>query len=159
MKSVGMKFALLAVLAPIVTYIMSGDSSVGTASPLEDSKLKPVDLSMHEFMEYYFQPTYRRLRETMNAPNKDRSVWKKVKSDAMILAEGGNLLLMRHPKKSEDASTWEKYSQEVRKLGGDLYRAAKKKDGNASGTAWKAMIKSCNQCHQKFANGKYQLKT
>jgi cytochrome c556 len=74
----------------------------------------------------------------------------------LILAESGNLLLMRPS--DDDQADWEKYSVEVRKLGGELYRAAKAKDYEQSRTHYEAMLKSCNACHDQFAGGEYQLK-
>ena len=65
---------------------------------------EPVEESMHEFMEYVFQPTYKRLKTQMAAEEKNNAAWKAVKSDSLILAESSNLLLLRLPK--EDAKAW-----------------------------------------------------
>ena len=111
---------------------------------------------MHEFMEYVFEPPYKRLHVAMAAPVTDKKVWKGIKSDALILAEGGNLLLSRVPEK--DGEAWTSNATEVRKLGGQFYRAAKKRDYPAAMKAYATMLKSCNACHNKFADGKHQLK-
>ena len=49
-------------------------------------------------------------------------------------------------------------SSEVRAAGGQLYQAAKKKDLTAARTHYETMLKKCNACHQKFADGEHQLK-
>ena len=56
-----------------------------------------VEDSMHEFMEYVFQPTYRRLKLSMAAEPNDNKDWKTIKSDSLILAESCNLLFARLP--------------------------------------------------------------
>jgi hypothetical protein len=120
------------------------------------SKFQPVDDSMHEFMEYQFQPTYLRLKAAMAKPPTDRAGWKPIKADSMILAEGGNLLLIRTPAKG--GAEWNKWSIAVRTRGGQLYRAAKKQDYPSAQTHYRAMLTSCNACHKVFAKGKHQLK-
>ena len=120
-----------------------------------ESELVPVEGDMHEFMEYVFQPTYKRLKESMAIPEKDNAAWKSIKSDSLILAEGGNLLLFRG--QDSESQNWNKHASTIRKLGGQLYQAAKQKNQADSQTAYRAMIQNCNACHQDFADGEYQL--
>ena len=117
--------------------------------------LKPVEKSMHEFMEYVFQPTYRRLKVSMATEPADKKGWKAIKADSLVLAESCNLLLIRIPK--EDGKAWAGYAQSTRELGGKLYHAARKKDYAAAQSNYKAMLTQCNACHKKFDNGKHQL--
>jgi hypothetical protein len=110
---------------------------------------------MHEFMEYVFQPTYKRLKASLAAEPGDKAAWKQVKADALILAEGGNLLLMRTP--DEGGAAWDKFSVDVRNSGGYLYRAAGARDYKIAQQNFAAMLDNCNACHKQFAEGKYQL--
>jgi hypothetical protein len=115
----------------------------------------PVESNMHELMEYVFQPTYKRLKSAMTKAPTDKQGWKSIKSDALILAEGGNLLLLRKSKKSP--TEWTAFSIAVREAGGQLYRAAKQQDFSASRNAYEQMLTKCNSCHRQFAGGKHQL--
>lgn len=137
-------FGLLA-----MTVVACSWTAAGAAEP------QPVEDDMHEFMEYVFQPTYKRLKAAMATEPSENGAWKEIKSTSLILAEGGNLLLERAPEK--DTAAWDEYSIAVRTLGGDLYHAAKKKDYAAASTAYKAMLQKCNACHDKFAHGEHQL--
>jgi hypothetical protein len=110
---------------------------------------------MHEFMEYVFQPTYLRLKQSMAAAPADNAGWKGVKADSLVLAEGGNLLLLRTPE--EESAAWNETSAAVRDLGGELYQAAKKKDYPTARKHYEAMLIKCNSCHDKFAGGEHQL--
>ena len=110
---------------------------------------------MHEFMEYVFQPTYKRLKSSIAVEPADNNAWKGIKADALILAEGGNLLLLRSPK--EDAAAWSDLSAAVRESGGSLYQSAKKKDYKSARQQYEVMLKKCNACHDKFADGEHQL--
>lgn len=116
---------------------------------------EPVEKSMHEFMEYVFEPGYKRLKPLLAAEPKENAAWKGIKGDALTLAEAGNLLLLRTPK--EDGAVWTETSAAVRKLGGELYQAAKKKDYKQARSQYEAMLIQCNACHDKYAKGEHQL--
>lgn len=116
---------------------------------------KPVEPDMHEFMEYAFEPAYKRLKLAMAAEPADKSGWKGIKADSLVLAEGGNLLLLRRPR--ENVATWNELSAAVRNSGGLLYQAAKQRDFAAAREHYQLMLKNCNVCHNEFAGGEHQL--
>jgi hypothetical protein len=136
--------------------VSTGDFSV-KAEEVKSAGMKPqpVDESMHHFMEYVFEPNYKRLRAGMAGAPKDKKAWKAIKGDALTLAECANLLLMRVP--DEDAAAWRKRSVAVRTHGGELYQAARKSDYSAARKAYVTMLNNCNACHKQFADGKHQL--
>lgn len=145
-----------------VTALTSPDAAQHRAAQAADDaqaavepELVPVEPDMHEFMEYVFEPGYKRLRADMAQEPADKAGWKGIKGDALSLAEGGNLLIMRAPE--EEGATWKKLSSEVRSHGKQLYVAAKARDYGAAKTAYTSMLKSCNACHDEFAGGEHQL--
>jgi hypothetical protein len=115
----------------------------------------PVEGDMHEFMEYVCEPPYKRLKVALATAPTENSVWKAVKSDSLILAESGNLLIGRPSEK--DAADWLKHAMGVRETGGALYKAAKKKDPAEARKQWELMLNQCNACHNQFAGGEHQL--
>jgi hypothetical protein len=117
---------------------------------------RPVEDDMHEFMEYYFEPAYLRLKAAMASAPADNRGWKAIKGESLALAEGGNLLLLRAPQ-DEQAAVWRQLSLGVRELGGKLYDAGKKKDFAAARTHYETLLQRCNKCHDAFADGKHQL--
>lgn len=147
--------AALSLAAAAAVFEGGRSPSVGAEAKAEVQP-KAVDPSMHEFMEYLFEPPYKRVKAALAEEPKDNAVWKSLKSDAMILAEGGNLLLLRTPK--EDAAAWNELSAAVRDSGAGLYQAARKKDFQAARQQYEALLLKCNACHDKFAGGEHQLK-
>ncbi len=115
----------------------------------------PVEVTMHDFMEGVFQGPYRRLKTAMAAEPTAGPGWKTIRSEALILAEGGNLLLARKPEK--DVEKWAEFSVAVRESGAQLFKAAKQKDFARSQKAYEAMLTHCNACHKHFDDGKNQL--
>jgi len=134
------------------------ESVAGETQPVkyeEGAELVPVEEDMHEFMEYVFQPTYKRLKVVMaNAPE-DNAGWKAMKADSLSLAEAANLIIMRPP--GEDVEDWNKYSVEVRNHGKEFYTAARGKNFEAATKHYKAMLNSCNACHKQFEDGRHIL--
>ena len=135
------------------TLPINARASISPAVAVDDSA--PVEDSMHEFMEYVFQPTYQRLKTSMVAVPADNKGWKALKSDSLILAESCNLLFGRKPE--EHAEDWVKHAIAAKASGADLYKAAKNKEFEAATTAWKSMLNNCNACHKQFEDGKHIL--
>lgn len=153
-----MKTSILFAAALLIwgaSLLLSELTSAHAAPAKENATVEPVESDMHEFMEYVFQPTFNRLKPAMGAEPTNNQAWKSIKAESLILAEGGNLLLVRQPK--EDAADWVKYSLQVREFGGGLYRAAIAKNYATARKNYESMVKSCNACHQQFAGGEHIL--
>lgn len=124
-------------------------------SLVASGEVKPIDVNMHDFMEGVFQAPYKRLKIAMAQEPKDNAAWKAIRSDALILAEGGNLLLSRQP--DENKGDWIQHSELSRDAGGEFVAAAKKKDFAAAKVAYEKMLTHCNDCHKQFEEGKHIL--
>ncbi|MHC4875911.1 MAG: hypothetical protein ACYTGL_05385 [Planctomycetota bacterium] len=146
----------------IASLALQGNSTVSDGraqadAPQAKTAVKPVEPSMHEFMEYVCEEPYKRLKTTMASEPDSGRAWKGVKSDALILAEAGNLLLLRDSDAGDDAAAWRKLSAAVRDAGGEFYQAARKRDYSAARTSYTALLQKCNACHDAFADGEHQL--
>jgi hypothetical protein len=152
-------FLCLALAVAVGVTAVSQNTSVSAAySPLvspAEGDITPVEESMHEFMEYVFQPTYLRLKQSMAAAPADNKGWKAIKSDSLILAESCNLLFSRAP--GEHGEDWIGHAKASKEHGAKLYGAARAKDFEAATAAYKTMLDSCNACHKQFENGKHIL--
>jgi hypothetical protein len=152
-------FRSIAAMALVGTVVLATYSTVGAkpapVAPVAADDIVAVEDSMHEFMEYVFQPTYLRLKQSMATAPADNKGWKAIKSDSLILAESCNLLYSRKPK--EKAEDWVKHATASKDNGAKLYNAAKAKDFTAATDAYKAMLESCNACHRQFEDGKHIL--
>lgn len=155
----GSRLVSLVVLLSVVVSLVAV-ATVGSAPSRAEEKQaavepRPVDDSMHHFMEYFFEPAYKRLKAQMAQEPADNAGWKNVKGDALTLAEGCNLLLLRAPE--EDAESWRQLSAEVRELAAKVYQAGREKNYAQGRSSYQAMIARCNACHDDFAGGDHQL--
>ena len=148
-------FGALAFLLMSAGYVLTSSAADEKNADTDSHQPEVVEESMHEFMEYVFQPAYRRLKSSLENEPADNKAWKAVKSDALILAESCNLLFARLPEK--DADDWARHSAKSRDEGASLYRGARKKDYAAVTQAWTKMLNNCNACHRQFENGKHIL--
>jgi len=125
------------------------------APQADSTEIEPVESDMHEFMEYLCEEPYKRMREQLAAEPTDKKVWKGIKSDGLILAEAGNLLVDRGPADHKEA--WQKQAVSMREAGRELYATAKTREFKPTREKWEALIVRCNACHKEFADGKHQL--
>lgn len=136
------------VASPSLNHLVAATEEVA-------SDLDPVETDMHEFMEYINQPTYKRLKAAMQAEPTDNQGWLELKSGSLILAETGNLIMLRGPQ--EERGEWTEYAKSVRQEASQMYRAAHDKDFTKATDSYHKMLNACNSCHKQFANGEYQL--
>lgn len=158
MKSKLLMSAFLALIVVLLLPLATPrrvSASATTRAVLAADGPEVVEDSMHEFMEYVFQPTYRRLKVTMAGAPADNAGWKAMKSDSLILAESCNLLFDRAPE--ENATDWARHAVASRTSGSNLYQAARTKDFTAAAAAYNQMLENCNACHRQFENGKHIL--
>ena len=156
MKFVGSLIAVMTAVVVVLHVYSTPNEAQGGFSPIASTDdPTPVEESMHEFMEYVFQPTYLRLKASMVAVPADNKGWKALKSDALILAESCNLLFARKP--DEHGEDWTSHAMAAKTHGAELYKAAKEKNFEAATSAYKAMLNNCNACHKQFEDGKHIL--
>jgi len=156
-------FVLSAVVAAAVCYRTSTSTAQAAdqpaakaeAAPTSFKNVEPVEPSIHELMEYAFEEPYKRLKANLPGETADRAYFRALKSDALILAEGGNMLLMRLPK--EDVEAWTELSLAMRGEATLLYKAGKAKDVEGARKLFASLVLKCNACHDKFAAGEHQL--
>lgn len=146
----------MAIVLPLIAVaVMIQYSATATEPAPEDPKPEAVADSMHHLMEYYFEPQFHKLKEAMAKEPADGAGWKPIKSATLILGEGGNLLI--HCAPEEGKADWLHEGEEIRKHGKMAYDAARKKDFATARKQYESMVRHCNSCHRKFADGKYQL--
>ena len=115
--------------------------------------MKPVEDDVHEFMEYAFEPFFHDLKDLMASEPADKRAWKPVKAASLILAENGNLLMLRGPE--EGRAKWNQIAADLRDSGQLLYQSAKKRDYATARKHYEKFVDNCNACHHAFADGEH----
>lgn len=143
-------------LTTLIVATLSVALPASKAADNETPQPVAVEDDVHEFMEYAFEPFFHALKSSLATAPKDNKGWKVVKANALILAENGNLLMLRAPE--EEAGAWNELAAQLRDEGGKLYRAAKKRDYKVAHPQYVKFVATCNRCHERFADGEHLQK-
>lgn len=109
---------------------------VGTMSQLMIDILYPASDAL-----FYIQRT---------PPQNDRD-WGVIRTNALNLAESGNLLMM--PGRARDQGDWIKDAKMIVDAGQAAYKAAQKKDMQAILDLNEQLYESCTKCHSQYRTG------
>ena len=100
-------------------------------------------------MEGLAQPNYRALEEHLQRKPTDVDTWGFARGQALLVAETGNLLLLRPPR-NQGRDTWMKQAMDMRQAAGTLARQLGGRDYEGSKAAMVNLTTACNRCHQTF---------
>ncbi len=100
-------------------------------------------------MEGLALSNYRSLNRLLKAEPKDNETWMFARGQALLVAETGNLLLLRPPR-SGGRDTWMKLGMEMRSAAGEVARSAGARDYPRTRRALTGLTDACNRCHTTF---------
>jgi hypothetical protein len=92
---------------------------------------------------------YRSMQRLLKEKPKDNDTWTFARGQALLVAETGNLLLLRPPR-NNGRDTWMKLAMDMRSKAGAVARQAGLRDHDRVQEALAALTTSCNRCHQTF---------
>lgn len=108
--------------------------------PVADTKLLMVGLS---------NPNFKGLEKLLRDPPKDDQAWVFARGQALLIAETGNLLMLRPPR-NQGEPAWFERAMELRSRSSALAKALSDKNYPASRAEFVNLANTCNRCHQTF---------
>lgn len=100
-------------------------------------------------MEGLAQSNYRSVHRLLKNKPTDVETWTFARGQAILIAETGNLLLLRPPRNT-GRDTWMKLAMDMREKATVVARSAAERDFVKSQAALANLTTSCNRCHQTF---------
>lgn len=101
-------------------------------------------------MEGLAQPNYRAVEKHLEDKGpQDAETWKFARGQAVLIAETGNLLLLRPPRNA-GRDTWMRRAMDMRQSAGNLARRLDNRDLQRSRAAFADLTVQCNNCHRTF---------
>jgi hypothetical protein len=101
-------------------------------------------------MEGLAHPNYRAVEKHLRGEGpQDVETWTFARGQALLVAETGNLLLLRPPR-NQGRDTWMRRAIDMRQSAGTLARQLGRRDLPRSRTALLDLTNKCNNCHQTF---------
>ena len=149
--AIGVGLAALAlgllVVAPAVPQVQKANGVAAKAAPpaLEP---KPV-AAVGAIMRGINRPNFNWLEYLLQRPPRDADTWGRIEDEALVLAEAGNLLMMRPPRGGE-ARTWMGRADGLRNAGIALSQAAQARNFDRSRNNLIRLSDACNRCHTTF---------
>ena len=126
------------------------DSQVPKKAAANPPKLEPV-AETKLLMEGLAKANFDGLNKLLKEKPADAETWGFVRGQALLIAETGNLLLMRPPKNRPAQDAWMQRATELREAGAALAKSAGEKDYANSRAAVANLANACNRCHTGFA--------
>jgi hypothetical protein len=133
--------AFLLVVGPVTSQLRRKEAArPPKPEPVAETRL---------LMEGINQANFRGLERILKERPADVEAWTFARGQALLIAETGNLLMLRPPRgKGQDA--WMGHAAELRDAATSLGRAAGKRDYERSVNAFRDLAGTCNRCHQTF---------
>jgi hypothetical protein len=100
-------------------------------------------------MEALALPNFRALEKGLKDKPADAETWTFMRGQALLIAETGNLLLIRPPRK-DGQDAWFRQATELRETASALAKYAGNRDFDRSRVALLNVSNACNRCHQTF---------
>jgi hypothetical protein len=100
-------------------------------------------------MEGLALPNYRSLEKMLKQKPADDDAWAFARGQAILIAETGNLLMLRPPR-NQGRDAWMQRAMDLRQAAATVARAAGSRDLDASRKAFITMTGMCNRCHETF---------
>ena len=153
-----MSYRLIALSVALVAVALAAPEPIRVAPrPASDTTPAPAKFSpkleavaeTKLLMEGINQANYRGLERLLQQRPADDDTWRFVRGQALLLAEGGNLLMLRPPR-TTGQEDWMHRSIELRESAAALARLAGTKDYERSRAALGDVANVCNRCHQTF---------
>jgi hypothetical protein len=111
-------------------------------------KLEPL-AETRLVMEGIAQANFRGLEKHLREQPADVETWTYVRGQALLVAETGNLLMIRPPRNPSER-VWMERAMEMREAATLLARAAADRSLERSRAGLLAVAQTCNRCHQSF---------
>lgn len=129
----------VALFVPVAQSQPGGAKAAPKPEPVAETRL---------LMEGLAASNLRGLGKLLRDKPAEAEAWGFARGQALLIAETGNLLLLRPPRSGQD--TWAGHAADLRDAGGKLARAAAEKDYPKSRAGLAAVANVCNRCHNAF---------
>lgn len=134
----------------LALLLLAAAAVAQTETPPTTSQFQPV-ATMSQLMIDIIYPTSDAIFYVDREPPKNQQDWNILKTDALTLAESGNLLLMDG--RARDQKNWVMESKMLIDLGAKAYKAAQAKDLNGIRALNDALNAACVTCHYQYRPG------
>lgn len=140
-------------IAMAFLVLMAMHPQATSQSPTRTESLVPKLDAVAEtrlLMEGLARANFSGLNRLLSEKPTQIETWQFVRGQALLIAETGNLLMLRPPKTRAAQDLWMSRAAELRSAGVELAKAAGAKDYAESRARVANLANACNRCHVAF---------
>jgi len=141
-------FFAVVLAAPLIFAAPANPQLLPRNRPLPGPKPEPV-AETRLLMEGLLEANFRGLRKNLRQPPTDQETWTFLRGQALLIAETGNLLMLRPPR-SDGQEEWLTSAATLREKATILAKAAAARDTDRARRSLALLAGTCNRCHQTF---------
>jgi hypothetical protein len=138
---------IVAVAAALAAVVSAGQGQAPSGAKFAP-KLEPV-AETKLIMEGLAHANFRGLERLLTQKPADAQAWTFARGQALLLAETGNLLMLRPPR-NEGQALWFERATELRGQARQLAQTLGERDLDRGRTGLRQLANTCNRCHQTF---------
>lgn len=139
----------VAVIAGVVLFTPPESLRSQPKPAVPAPRLEPV-AETKLLMEGLAKANFDGLARLLKQKPADMEAWSFARGQGLLIAETGNLLMMRPPATKDAQEKWMQRSVDLRLAGTQLAKAAASKDYLATRAAFANLANTCNRCHVAF---------
>jgi hypothetical protein len=151
-----MSLALLAIAILIVSAAAQAPPTrVPEPPPVSKARPAPPRLvpiaETKLLMDGLTHANFQGLEKILKQKEIDADSWAFARGQALLIAETGNLLMLRPPKNMTGTDTWMRASIDLRDSASQLAKTVATRDRERSRAGLTSLANTCNKCHQTFS--------
>lgn len=135
-------------MASLFALAGSAEPQGQVARPPAGPRLEPV-AETKLIMQGLANANFKGLERILSDEPKEDRAWTFARGQALLIAETGNLLMIRPPRNAGEG-VWHERAMELRSKASQLARTLATRDYLSSRTEFVGLANSCNRCHQTF---------
>jgi cytochrome c556 len=148
MSRINVSWRLVVVAAAVAGVAVTCWAAAPPATKPAPPRLEAV-AETRLLMEGLAQANFRGLEKMLKDKPADADAWAFTRGQALLIAETGNLLMLRPPR-NQGQDTWMDRSTDLRNAAKSLAKASGNRDYEGSRAALGDVANACNRCHQTF---------
>jgi hypothetical protein len=148
-SSLAVMAGVTAICAAVALAPFSGRAGRASERPAAQRPLPQPVVDTHQLMELFNKPLYEFMREALSQQPTDEKGWQTVRERGLQAAEVMNLVAIRE--QATEHKEWKQLAAATQRAGLQLAEAGRNQDWQAATGAYRSIIASCNNCHQRVA--------
>lgn len=147
-----MKQGALLVIVAVLAWELPGSASSQSSPETRPTPRMEAVAETNLLMQAVNLPNFQGIEKLLREKPRDAEAWKFMRGQALLIAENGNLLMLRPPRNAGEA-VWQEHAAALRTGAAKLANVIAERDYIRSRAGLIDLASTCNACHASFRVG------